>query len=272
MVAAKFVDPLDVACHTQDMSNVRPQNIPEKPQQELRFTAHDLAFDEGLALTERDGEIHRRITLESPLERHPSYLPRSLHLYAMQRIMIDTSDFFEGYSQNYSTFGQYREAIKRLSLGGTKQFKLDPWVKELNSGGPNGVLRGLMFRLRIDPTDVDTIIAPPFLGSSRSLQGVSDTERLQIESANNTLAAARKAAYIPIRYEIARSVEDPTEAVERVRALVALGGVTVSQMVIVPSYPRSARERDIFNNSQVPSRTYQRIDERFADELLPAKS
>jgi len=248
------------------MSNVRTRSSPEKPQQELRFTASDPVLDEALAMLERDGEVHRQRILDEPEKRHPSFLPRKLFLFAMKRIEIDTGDFFEGRSQNYSTFEQYREAIKSLSSRGQKKFKLDPRLLTYRSGGLKGPIRGVGLLLKIDPLDVDTIIAPPFLGTTKSLDGLNETQRSSVTSNNQTLLDARKDLRIPLRYEIGRIAEHPEEALERLAAVLELG-VVVTGMTIVPSYPRTARNADIFATDTIQARTYKRVDEYFSNEL-----
>lgn len=217
------------------MSDVRPQLQPEKPQQELRFTARDPVFDEALALLEKDGE------------RRSDYLPKNLFLFAMKRIVIDRSDEFDGFSQNYSTFMQYRQAALNTSNHGQKHFTLDPWMKELHSGGPKGSLVGVGLRVRVDPMSVSTLLAPPLYSGE-------------------VLRAAREAAYIPVRYEIGSTVDDPTEALERLRSVLELGA-WVSQLTIVPSYPRSARLADIYADPKI-IRTYDRVDGLFEQELM----
>ena len=130
-----------------------------------------------------------------------------------------------------------------------------------------GELVGIGFRLKIDPLDINTIIAPPFLGSTQSLKDLTGEQREKIESSNKMLDIARHAGFIPVRYEIGRTVENHTEALERLRAVVALG-VSVSEMVIVPTYPRKARYGEVFINEQPATRSYTKVDEFFTKELI----
>jgi len=237
------------------MSDVRPQYYPEKPQQELRFTARDPLLDEALALLEKEGE------------RHSTYLPKNLFLFAMKRISIDLSDTFDGTSQNYSTFLQYRQALDNISSRGRKQFKLASWMRPLRAGGPNGDIRGVGLRVLIDPLYSDKIIKPPLYGPDHHRAPLSTEQRAQDSAAYETLRKARTAGYIPIRYEIGNIVDDPTEPLERLGEVLELGAF-VSQMTIVPSYPRSAREADIFHEEKI-ERTYTRIDELLESQLIP---
>lgn len=238
------------------MSDVRPRLQPEKPQQELRFTARDPILDEALALLEKDGE------------RHSDYLPKNLFLFAMKRITIDQSDEFDGFSQNYSTFMQYRQAALNVSNRGQKHFTLDPWLKKLHSGGPGGSLVGVGMRVRVDPLSVHALLAPPLYGANHYKAPVSEEQEAKMKSAREVLRTAREVAYIPVRYEIGNTVDNPIEALERLRSVLELG-TWVSHLTIVPSYPRSARLADIYTDPKI-ARTYNRVDGLFAQELLPA--
>ncbi|MDB5160298.1 MAG: hypothetical protein JWO99_561 [Candidatus Saccharibacteria bacterium] len=237
------------------MSDVRPQSLPEKPQQELRFTAREPILDEALAMLEKDGE------------RKSEYLPGNLFLYAMKRISIDLSDTYDGHSLNHSTFTQYRQAVDSISMRGRKTFKLDSWMKPLHAGGPDGSLIGVGLRVRVDPTNVDRLIAPPLYGPNHYNTPLTAEQLARVEAGKNILGTAREAQYIPVRYEIGSTVDNPTEALERLQGILELG-TWVSQLTIVPAYPRSARHADIYREGRM-DRTYERIDQRFAAELLP---
>ena len=218
------------------MSDVRPRITPEKPQQELRFTARDPALDESLLMLERDGE------------RHSGLIPENLFLFAMKRIEIDFSDTFDGVSQNHSSFMQYRQAVTNLGNRGMRQFELEPWLKPLNAGGPGGKLVGVGLRVKVDPLIINTVVAPPFYSG-------------------DALEAVREAGFIPVRYEIGSVVDDPSDALERLGEMLSLGA-WVSQLTIVPSYPRSARLKDIYQEDRL-RRSYDQVDQRLGDDHLP---
>lgn len=276
MVATTFVDPLDVACHTVGMNVVRPQQQPEKPQQEVRFSALDPVLDESLVMLERLGEHQAAIAREnknkSDSEKliYEEYLQKKLYVFAMKRISIDLSDSFDGVSQNLSHFNQLNVAVERASGRGQKQFWLEPWVKELKRGGPDGQLMGVGLRVKLDDTTAKSLFVPPFAGPDHYRSKPTEDQLLKIESAKRLQAEMLEAGYLPVRYEIGSVVDDPSEALERLRGVVELGA-WVSELTIVPSYPRSARLNDRFHGSQI-TRTYERVDERFAENLLPPVS
>ena len=255
------------------MSEMRPQRQPEKPQQEVRFTALDPTLDESLAMFERLGEHQAAIAREN--EKLPDdqklhyeeYLQKKLYLFAMKRISIDMSDMFDGQSQNLSTFNQYNLAVETISARGQKRYQLDPFIKELNRGGPNGQLMGVGLRVRLDSATAKVLFAPPFTGPSHSRSPLTPEQQEKVEAQKRLQADMLAAEYLPVRYEIGSVIDDPSEALERLRAVVELGS-WVSELTIVPSYPRSARMNDRFLGSRV-QRTYDKVDARFAAELLP---
>ena len=242
------VDPLDVACHTVCMSDVRPRLQTEKPQQELRFSARDPILDEALASLEHESTRGDVGTLSD-----------NLFLFAMKRIEIDTSDMFDGKSQNESTFMQYRQAITGLSNRGTKKFTLEPWLKPLRKGGQDGPLIGVGMRMHLDSISANTLVSPPLYGSAHFAPVLNEEQRLARERDRAFLQQAREARYLPIRYEIQNLTDSPEDALERLERVLHMG-VYVSQMTIVPSNPRSARLRGIFSEPRI-ERTFTRIDE-----------
>ena len=229
------------------MSDARIQQEAVKPQQELRFTARDPILDEALASFETYGKAHS------------AYLPKNLYLFAMKAISIDTSDRFDGQSLNESAFLQYRMAVENVGNNGMREFPLEPWVKPLHAGGPNGSLVGVGLRVRFDPLYSDMILAPPLLGK-RLYPDMPDEDRVEAERSNKVLEVARRARFLPVRYEIGRAVEDPTKALERLSRVLELG-VFVTQLRIVPSYPRSARLKDLYPNVDPIDRTFERVDQ-----------
>ena len=212
---------------------------PEKPQQELRFTARDPVLYGSLALLEKDGE------------RHSKYLPKDLYLFAVKRMSIDFSDNYDGNSLNYSTFMQYRQAVEGVSMRGKKKFRLDPVVNPLYAGGPDGRLVGVGMRVRLDPLHVDTILAPPLYGPNNYRAPLNEQQKAQVDNGREILKTARELQYIPVRYEIGSVVDEPDEALERLRNVVEMGA-WVSQLTVVPSYPRSARLADIRREEGLP--------------------
>jgi len=237
------------------MSNMPPRNTPETHTQELRFTAREPALDEALAMLERDGE------------RRSEHLPKNLFLFAAKRIAIDQTDMIDGYSKNYSRFTQYQQAVGYLTNHGLRRFKLDSWMKELRLGGPEKSLMGVGLRLRVEPQHVDSLLTDPFYEAENYRREVSLLQDGPTHSSYDVLWKDQGAAYIPVRYEIGKAVDDPAEALERLGAVLALG-TWASQLRMVPSYPRSARYADI-DHAEPLDRTYQHIDDRFAAEIVP---
>lgn len=232
------------------MSDVSPRLKTEMPPQEVRFTARDPLLDESLARLEVEGARQEALTKKG--EPYSDHLPQNLFLFAMKRLIIDTSDTIDGVSQNLSTYTQYRQGVSSLSNRGLKQFTLDPWMKGVRAGGPDGGLIGVLMRVRVDQFSVGSLFAPPFY----EIETYRDMVRsLRTDSGSDE---DRHSEFVPVRYEIGRAVERPEEQLEQLGQVLKLG-VWVSQLAIVPSVPASARSNDIFRDPK-QVRTYDKVD------------
>jgi hypothetical protein len=246
MVATTYIDPLDIACHTGLMSDIRPRLITEMAPHEVRFTARDPLLDESLARLESEGA--RQAALAERGEPYDDRLPRNLFLFAMKRLIIDTTDTVDGTSQNLSTFGQYRQGVLALASHGQKRFNLDPWMQEVRAGEPDGELTGVLLRVRVDQFSVGTMFAPPFYELE------TYREMLRSLREDPQLGEDRHSAFIPVHYKVDHAAESTDEPLERLRSTLSLGA-WVSQLTIVPSTPKVARLNDIFNQEH-QARTY----------------
>ena len=146
---------------------------------------------------------------------------------------------------------------------GNKEFTLDSHLHEIMSGGPHGDLVGIGFRVRFSAADKDIIIAPPLYG--KAYQRSAQEEDLNQRNAQKLLEDAREGGYIPIYYRIGRTIDNPGEAVERLKSVLRLG-VKVAELAVVPFSPRSAKETNIYLSPPM-ERTYDRVDAFFADRL-----
>lgn len=214
------------------MSIERTQS-PSEPQQELRFTARDPILDEALAM------------LEAKSYRQSEKFPHNLFIYSMKRLTVDTSDTYDGRSQNKADFDQYRHRIKQtLSERGVRKFALAPFMKPLHIGGQDGPVGGVGVRVVPDSITADQLITPPFYGD-----------------------AERNAGYIPAYYRIEHPDDNLEEALDRLERVLKLG-TWVAQLTTVPSFPVSARKNDMFLHEPL-KRTYTRVDEALANEPPP---
>lgn len=229
------------------MNDVRPQPRAEMPQQELRFTAHDPVLDEAL------------VSLEKNSVKERSAVPEQLFLYAIKRIAIDRSDMFDGSSQNYSTYMQYRKKVEDVSSRGTKKLHLGSWMKPLYAGPDQSRLIGVGMRVLVESQNVDKLIAPPLYGAKNYLPPLSQAQIDEKETADKLLGVARKSAFIPVRYEIKNPIDDPSESLNRLHEVLSIGAY-VAHMTIVSPSPRHARENPIFHDSPF-ERTFTRVDE-----------
>jgi hypothetical protein len=228
------------------MNDASPQPEAVKPQQEVRFTVGGPLLDEGLVGLERYGE------------NHSDFLPKKLYLFAMKRIMIDS---------DVSFFQQYRKGVEEgLGNSGRREFALEPWLKPLYAGGPSGKLAGVGLRVRLDPLYSNIILAPPFLGT-RFRPGMTDEETEKMNQSNEILAAARAANFLPVRYEIGNTVDDPSRALRRLERVLEFGA-TVTRLRIVPSYPRSARMADLYPSERPIARSFDLVSKQFYPEEL----
>lgn len=247
MVATTHVDTLDLVAHTLCMNDVRPQLRAEMPQQELRFTAHDPVLDEALASLEKNGQ------------KKNSSVPEHLFLYAIKRIAIDRSDTFDGVSQNYSTYTQYRKKVEDVSSRGTKKLRLDSWMKPLYAGPDRSQLIGVGMRVIVESHNVEKLIAPPLYGAKNYLPPLSPSQIEEKETADKLLGVARNSAFIPVRYEIRNPADNPSESLDRLHEVLSIGAY-VAHMTIVSPSPRHARENPIFHDNPF-ERTFTRVDQ-----------
>lgn len=236
------------------MSEVHPQPHVEMLQQELRFTAHDPVLDEALALLEKDGQPD------------VATLPQHLFLFAMKLIAIDQSDTFDGISQNYSTYLQYRKKVEDISSRGTKHLKLAPWMKPLYTNQEEPQLAGVGLRVLVDSTNTETLIAPPLYGAKHYTAPITPDQRAEADADNELLQRARTSGFIPVRYELKHPVEEPDESLQRLNDVLAMGAY-VSHMTLVSPRPRNARENIIFHNEPF-IRTYTRTATQSESELV----
>lgn len=230
------------------MNDVRTQQQAEMTQQELRFTACDPRLDDALA------------SLETNEYKESPALPEQLFLYAMKRMTIDRSDTYDGESQNYSTFLQYRKGVEDLSSRGMKRFKLADAMKPfyVQNTADEQVLVGVGMRVEVDPYFSDKLIAPPLYGPKHYLPPLTHEQEAEKAADAQLFAQARTASYIPVRYELRRPAAHPESNLEKLRDVLQLG-VFVAHMTIVPSSPRSARENNVFH-----SESFERKIDRFA--------
>jgi hypothetical protein len=248
MVTATLVDPLDIACHTQFMLDAYPKSEAVKPQQEVRFTVCDPLLDEALIGLERYGENHH------------DFLPHKLYVVATKRITVD--------DHNKLLFQQYRKSVEdTVGNSGYREFHLLPWLKPLYAGGPGGKLAGVGLRAVLSPLNSDVILAPPFLGI-KFRPGMTTEETEEMNLANAVLEAARNAKFLPVRYEISNTVDDPNRAITRLERVLTFG-TTVTRLRVVPAYPSSARLRDLYPSEKPIARTLDLVTKRFYPEELP---
>lgn len=229
------------------MNDVRPQPRAEMPQQELRFTAHDPVLDEALASLEKNGQ------------KENATIAEHLFLYAIKRIAIDRSDTFDGSSQNYSTYMQYRKKVEDISSRGTKKLHLGSWMKPLYADPAQSRLIGVGMRVLVESHNVDKLIAPPLYGAKNYLPPLTPAQLDEKKTAENLLKVARESAFIPVRYEIKNPVDNPSESLDRLHEVLSMGAY-VAHMTIVPPSPKHARENPIFHDSPF-KRTFTRVNE-----------
>ena len=231
------------------MSDALPRSRPENTQQVLRFTVRDPVFDEALVSLEREGD------------RHGSFLPDNLFLYSMKRIEIEDSRNEEEAFLARSQFGQYRKKIEDISSNGHRLFSLnEDWLHEIRSGGQDGELVGVGFRVRFDDVIKNAVIAPPLYGNG--VKRSPQDDELNKLNAQKLLAQARAGGYIPIYYKMGRTMDNPEYAVERLRSVVRLG-VKVTGLTVVPWV---ARDKNIFMTPPM-ERTYDKVDAYFSEKL-----
>jgi len=249
MVASAYVDPLDVACHTGLMSEVRPRLNTEMSPQEVRFTARDPLLDESLARLEVEGA--RQEALARKGEPYSDHLPENLFLFAEQHLGADMGDAIDGFSQNLSTYTQYRQGVSSLANRGIRRFTLDPWIEEVHAESAGGVLTGVLMRVRVDQLSARALLAPPF-SEPEEYQGMLKMLRAGSESGENN-----HSEFVLVRYSVGQAVEKPQEQLERLSQVLKLGS-WVSQLAIVPSSPATARNNDIFRERK-RVRTYAEV-------------
>ena len=218
-----------------------------KPQQEVRFTVCEPLLDEALIGLERYGENHH------------DFLPHKLYIVATKRITLD--------NQNELFFQQYRKSVEdTVGSSGYRKFDLVPWLKPFYTDGPGGKLAGIGLRVALSTLYSDIILAPPFLGI-KFRPGMNAEEIVNMNHANKVLEVARSAKFLPVRYEISNTVDDPNRAIARLERVLTFG-TTVTRLRVVPAYPSSARLRDLYPSEKPIARTLDLITKRFyPDEL-----
>lgn len=224
------------------MNNARPQQQAGMTQQELRFTACDPQLNDALKTLERN-------RLEADDQVAPHAVPEQLFLYAAKRMTIDRSDMYDGESQNYSMFLQYRKGVEDLSSRGMKRFKLANWMRPLymDSATDDRLLVGIGMRVEVDPYFSNKLIAPPLYGPKHYLSPLTPEQEAEKAADARLLAQARAASFIPVRYELGKPSYRAEAALEQLQSVLQLGSF-VAHMTIVPSSPRSARENSVFHS------------------------
>lgn len=208
------------------MSSEHYQPNPETLRS-LRFTARDPILDEALG------------DLEAESYRHSDQFPRHLFIYSKKYLHLDTSDMYDGRSQNIATYEQYRHTLtQNVSERGRRRFKLTPFMSPVVNKGD---VVGVNLRVAPDSLTAKQLIAPPFYTGGEL-----------------------NAGYIPAFYRMERPAEDlevPLDRLERVLAL----GTWVAELTIIPLVPRAARMRDVFMGESI-QRTGKYVEAALANE------
>jgi hypothetical protein len=255
VVTAARIDPLDVACHTENMEQAHPQQDTEKPLKELRFNAHDPLLKDSLMLMHAQGEkeIFQK-TFES----------ENVYLFSRPKMRLDTSDAVyhtsaEGYSLNASLFSRYEMNIIDVSRRGLRSFRLGTDVTTRTVFGSDSSDHYVDLEIILEKQDIKRILSQPLIGALNHHLPVNDEIVARDKRENQQMAEMIEHGCLPVTFEVDHMVEnDNGRAMNRLyRTLKA--GAYVSQLSIVSTKLTSLRYTPIYSPPKTKKRPYAKV-------------
>lgn len=233
------------------MSDAVPRSRPEYSQHLLRFTAREPVSDEAI------------VALEDERIRQSDEIPKNLFLYSWHRLAVEDSADPDEVALSISQIGQYQRRVSNIAKRGDTTFELDKdFLHEVRSGGQDGPLVGVGFRVLFNAIDKNAILAPPLFGKVFAHNTPENEGRRR--SADALLTQARSGGFLPVYYKMRQTAEHPEESVERLRSVLKLG-VRVAGLAVVPLGPKSARERNIYQTPPM-TRDFKKVDAFFMQQ------
>jgi hypothetical protein len=243
MVATTLVDPLDIACHTVYMEQAHPQHDNGKPPKVLRFSAHDPLLKDTLMLLNAQGE---KVMFQTKFEHDPTYL------FSQHEMRRDTTDAVyhtdpRGYSLNNSIFSRYEMNVIDVSRRGLKSFRLGAEAATRTVCGADSSIRYVDLEIILDGQDVKRILSQPLLGALKHRLPVNAEIAARDMRENQQLAEMVERGRLPVTFQVDHMVEDENHrAMDRLHRVLR-AGTYVSQLVTVPTQPKTPRHMPIFS-------------------------